>query len=69
MNTEFTKSEQALMEYFRKGIILAESLKDEIQKGLDLKPSTVIALNEFIIAAHGVADLQFQLEKRSLKLN
>lgn len=65
----FTKSEQALVDYFNSGADLAEHVKSLIKKDRIIDDKCVIILNEFIIAAHKIADLQFELERRSYKLN
>jgi len=66
---EFSKTEQALVEYFNRGTDLAEKLKSCIIKGKKLDDKTIIALNEFIIAAYSIADLQFELERRTMRIN
>ena len=66
---DLTKTEQALVEYFNRGMDLAENLKSCIIKNKKIDDKTIIALNEFIIATHSIADLQFELEQRNMKLN
>jgi len=66
---EFTKTEQALIEYFNAGADLAEHLKRIIKKDQKIDHKTVVALNNFMIAGTKISDLQFELERRSLSLN
>lgn len=69
-NAEFTKTEQALVDYFKLGADLAENLKRCIIKNDKLlDDKTILVLNNFIMNAHKVADLQFELERRSMRLN
>jgi hypothetical protein len=70
MSNEFSKTEQALIDYFNSGADLAEELKRVIIKNnAVLDDKTIVSLNKFIIAAHAIADIQFELERKSYKLN
>lgn len=70
MSGEFTKTEQALVDYFNSGNKLADDLKRCMTKNDSIMDTKAItSLNEFVIATYKVADLQFELERRSYKLN
>jgi hypothetical protein len=66
---DFTKTEQALIEYFNTGADLAENLKRCLKKDQKMDDKAIVSLNYFIIAAHKIADLQFELERRNMRLN
>lgn len=66
---EFTLTEQALIDYFNTGADLAEHVKRCVKKNQRIDNKTIIALNNFIIAAHNIADLQYELERRNMRLN
>lgn len=65
----FTQTELALMDYFNKGAVLAENLQRCLKKDSTMDDKAIFALNEFIIAAHKIVDLQLALEARNMKLN
>ena len=66
---EITKTEQALVDYFNSGADLSEQLKRCLKKDQKMDHKAIVALNNFIIAAHKIADLQYELERRNMRLN
>jgi hypothetical protein len=64
------KTQKLLADYVNKATDLAESVRRNIQhNNAIIDNKTVIALNEFIIAANGIKDLTDELEKVNTKLN
>lgn len=67
------KLKQSILEYVNAATALAESVKRNIVKGRQNPPviddKTVIALNNFIIAANSIKDFTNHLEQDTIKLN
>lgn len=58
-----------LMEYINAASDLAENVKRNIQKNNKIDSKTVLALNNFTIAANSVAFLEDKLNASKMKLN
>lgn len=55
--------------YFESAQALADAVKKEIIKGKDLNKDTILALNNFAIAANEVSELTDEFLKYSIKMN
>lgn len=63
------KAELLLSEFVNRAADLAEAVKKNVKKDMTITTETVIALNEFIIAANAAAYLTDQLNTNNMKLN
>lgn len=63
------RTKQALIKYVDTASILADSVKRNIQHDGKIDNKTVLALNEFIIAANDISSLTDELNKDKMKLN
>jgi hypothetical protein len=63
------RTKQALIKYVDTATALAESIKRNIQHDGKVDNKTVLALNEFIIAANDISSLTDELTKDKMKLN
>lgn len=64
-----TKQERLLNNYANTAADLAESVKRNIQHGGIVDDTTILALNDFIIAANEVSDLLETLNQKNQTLN
>ncbi len=62
-------TKRSLVRYVNAATDLAESVKRNIVKDGTVDDKTILALNEFIIAANAMLDFTEELNKSNLKLN
>lgn len=67
--SEIDETQRALAIYVNRAADLADSIKRDIQKKGYISDKTVIALNDFIIAANVIADLTTALNQINITLN
>jgi hypothetical protein len=58
-----------LIDYVNKAADLAESVKSDLKKNNKISNKTILALNDFIMAAHNIEGLTIQLDKYNMKYN
>lgn len=63
------ETKQNLILYVNAATDLAETLRRAIQRGGTIDDKTILALNNFVIAANNIKDVTDEIKKDEIKLN